>query len=65
LAKGYEAGSQDPRGNSSQGPHQRMLHGRAIVAGGGSAGLAKLRETPDNIAGCTFRMASTGEWLPK
>jgi hypothetical protein len=33
LAKGYEAGSQDPRGNSSQGPHQRMLHGRAIVAG--------------------------------
>jgi hypothetical protein len=38
LAKGYEAGSQDPRGNSSQGPHQRMLHGRAIVAGSGHGG---------------------------
>jgi hypothetical protein len=65
LVKGYEAGSQDPRGNGSQGPDQRMLHGRAIVAGGGSGGLAQPGETPDNVVGRMFRKASTGGELPK
>jgi hypothetical protein len=65
LAKGYEAGSQDPRGNSSQGPDQRMLHGRAIVAGGGFGGLARPRETPDNPDVRTFRKTSTEGAMPK
>ena len=39
--KRYEAGNQDTRGDGSQGPDQRVLHWKAIVAPGGYRGTSR------------------------
>jgi len=50
LRKRYEAGNQDPRGDGSQGPHERVFHRKPIVAPGKSRGSHSWLQPAESLA---------------